>query len=211
MQITKIGHCCLAIKDQGLTILTDPGTWTDGQNQLTGIDIILITHEHQDHFHIDSVKKVLQNNPSAKIVTNSAVGKLLDKEGVIYQILEHGHHSTFGSVLVEGFGEKHADIYSEIPVVENTGYFISNKLFYPGDAFTDPGKPVEVLALPVVGPWMHMAEALNYAIKIKPKVAFPVHDGMLKITGPFHLLPRLILEPKGITFKVPGENEVMEF
>ncbi len=46
MNITKIGHCCLLIKEQGLTILTDPGTWTTDQNNLTGIDVVLITHEH---------------------------------------------------------------------------------------------------------------------------------------------------------------------
>jgi hypothetical protein len=33
-------------------------------------------------------------------------------------------------------------------VVPNVGYLIGGRLFHPGDAFTPPGQPVEVLAVP---------------------------------------------------------------
>jgi len=56
-------------------------------------------------------------------------------------------------------------------------------LFYPGDAYTEPGKDVEILALPVAGPWCKSADAIAYAIKIKPKKAFPVHDWLLNEDG----------------------------
>ncbi len=90
MKITKLGHCCLIIEDQGKRILTDPGTYSTLQNEVKNIDIVLITHEHADHYHLDSLKIVLQNNPNAKIITNSTVGALLEKEGISYSILEHG-------------------------------------------------------------------------------------------------------------------------
>jgi len=48
MTLTKLGHCCLIIEDQGLRILTDPGEYTILQNQVKDIDLILITHEHAD-------------------------------------------------------------------------------------------------------------------------------------------------------------------
>ncbi|MCL5667219.1 MAG: MBL fold metallo-hydrolase [Patescibacteria group bacterium] len=211
MKITKIGHCCLVIKDQGKTVLTDPGIFSDGQNKITGIDIVLITHEHQDHLHIDSLKIILQNNPQAAVVTNSGVGKLLDKENIPYQLLEDGNKKMFDGLLIEAFGNEHANIYPSILKVQNTGYLISKRLYYPGDAFTMPGKQVEILALPVIGPWLHIAEAINFALAIRPKYAFPVHDGFLKFGGPFYNIPKGIIEPQGIKFIEPEKDQPTEF
>ena len=201
MKITKLGHCCLVVEENGARIMTDPGAWSTLQHEERGIDYIFITHEHQDHFHIESLKTVLKNNPKAKAVTNRSVGKLLDAEKISYELLEHGGVAEFGSVQVEGHGDKHAVIYEKFGQVQNTGYFFANRFFYPGDAFFNPNKPVEILALPVCGPWMNISEAIDYAKLLKPKVVFPVHDGMLKILGPFHGVPQKILSEAGIDFR----------
>lgn len=210
MKITKIGHCCLVIKVKGLTIMTDPGAWTDAQNTIKGVDVVLITHEHQDHFYIDSIKRILVNNPSARIITNSAVGKLLDLQKIPFEILEDSDQMLLKEVLIEGFGKLHAEIYPEIQPVMNTGYMINNEFYYPGDAFYEPSRPVKILALPVCGPWMRMAEALDFAKKIKPEIVFPVHDEMLKITGPFYGLPKMFLEKSGIKFTVLESGKEIE-
>jgi L-ascorbate metabolism protein UlaG (beta-lactamase superfamily) len=173
--------------------------FTTEQNELKNIDLILITHEHQDHFHLDSLKVVLKNNPSAKIITNSTVGALLEREKIPCSIVEHGGQSTENGVLIEGFGTLHAVMHSSIPQSNNTGYFIANRLFYPGDAFTDPDKPVELLALPAAGPWMKLSEAIDYALLLKPKICFPVHDGMMKSTEFSAMFLSRFLEPKKIT------------
>ncbi len=152
MRITKLGHCCLIIEEAGVRIMTDPGVYSTLQNEAQNINYIFITHEHSDHFHLESLKIVLKNNLRAKIVTNSAVGKLLDAEKIPYEILEHGDAKKFGAVSVEGFGEKHAVIYENFGQVVNTGYFFGSRFFYPGDAFYNPNKQVEILALPVAGP-----------------------------------------------------------
>jgi hypothetical protein len=56
---------------------------------------------------------------------------------------------------------------------------IGGKLYYPGDAFHVPAKPVEVLALPIAGPWMKLSECIDFARAIKPQHAFGVHDAMM--------------------------------
>ncbi|MEK7103015.1 MAG: MBL fold metallo-hydrolase, partial [Patescibacteria group bacterium] len=89
MTITKFGHSCLLIEQNGTRILTDPGVWTSQQNDLTDVDIIIITHQHPDHFSINSVKALIANNPRAQIITNSSVGELLKTEGIAFQILEN--------------------------------------------------------------------------------------------------------------------------
>ncbi|HZX00938.1 MAG TPA: MBL fold metallo-hydrolase, partial [Candidatus Paceibacterota bacterium] len=63
MKVTKFGHCCLLIEENGLRVLTDPGVYSEAQNEVTGINVVLITHEHQDHFHLDSMREIIKNNP----------------------------------------------------------------------------------------------------------------------------------------------------
>lgn len=213
MKIKKLGHCCLVIEVEGKRIITDPGAYSTLQSEEKNIDIILFTHEHQDHYHIDSLRAVLANNPNAEIITNTAVGKLLEKEGIEFKILEDGQNMNLYNILFEGFGDKHEEIYETFGQVQNTGYFIQNKFFYPGDFFYNPGKPVEILALPVAGPWMKLKQAIEYAKELKPKVCFPIHDGMIQKDkpGPLYVLPPKILEPLGIEFRVIGEGKEEEF
>lgn len=201
----------MVIEENGLRVLTDPGAWTTAQNKITGIDIILITHEHADHFHVESVKTILKNNPLARISTNSGVGKILSQENIPFTLLEDKNSLSVRGVNIEAYGKEHAYIYKTVPTVVNTGYFIDGRFFYPGDNFYNPQKPVEILALPVAGPWMKIADALEYLHQIKPKKAFPVHDGMLKIFGGHHAHPAKILESLGGKFIIPELGKEMEF
>lgn len=213
MKITKLGHCCLIIEINGTRILTDPGAYSTLQNEVKNIDYILITHEHQDHFHIDSLRRVLSNNLNAEIFTNSSVGKLLEAENILYKRISYGESETVKGILIEGFGKEHAEIYKTFGLVENTGYFINNEFWYPGDSFHNPGKPVDILALPVAGPWMRIRDAIDYAEEIKPRVCFPVHDGMFqKDRGTLmYRLSQTFLPPLGIEFKVLEEGVENEF
>ena len=213
MKITKFGHCCLLLEIDGVNLLTDPGTMSEGEGAVTGLDAILITHEHGDHLHIDSVKAILANNPTAAIVTNAAVGALLAKENIAFTLVGDGQSTQIKGVPIEGSGKDHATIYGTMGLVENTGFMIADKFFFPGDAFHDPKVPIDVLALPIAGPWMKISEALDYAKAVKPRTAFPVHDGMYKEGfGGFvsHMIDTF-LAPAGIKFVSLAAGESKEF
>jgi L-ascorbate metabolism protein UlaG (beta-lactamase superfamily) len=210
MKIKKLGHCCLVIETDGKRVMTDPGSYTVSEQEMEkNIDLIVITHEHQDHLHVDSLKKILTNNPGVVVVTNSGVGKILDETGIEHQKLEDGGSGEFAGVYLEAHGDKHAEIYEDFGQVQNTGYFIDQDLFYPGDSFTDPGKKVEILALPVLAPWLKIKESIDYAIALNPKVCFPVHDWNIKSPGFLNNIPKVFLEKNNIIFKVLeiGEQE----
>ncbi len=211
MKITKIGHCCLVVEVKGIRILTDPGMFTDGQNTLTGVDVLLITHEHGDHLHTDSVKEIVKNNPEIKIITNTAVGKILSEQGIKFEIVEDGQSQIIKEVLIEAFGNVHQEIYKDYGMVQNTGYFIDNYFYYPGDALHVPGKNVEVLALPVPGSWANMREVIDFAYAIKPKKAFPVHDSSWGRRTFIHNVFNQLLPKEGIEINNLEENQSADY
>lgn len=207
MTITKFGHSCFLIEEMDARILLDPGSYSTAQNTVQNIDAILITHEHPDHLSPESLRTILAGSPGAKIYTNAGVGKILDQENIKYELLLGGKLVAVKGVTIEGVGEKHAEIYPELPIVDNTGYLIAGRFFYPGDALTMPGKNVEMLALPVAAPWMKLSEAIDFGRKVAPKYCFPAHDGMLKFPGPVHMLPEKVLTPLGTKFIVLEEGQ----
>lgn len=213
MQITKFGQCCLLIEVYGKRILTDPGRFSVSQNEVTDLDLILITHEHADHLHSDSLTAILKNNPQAKVITNESVGKILTDLSVTYEILPETVPTECCGITVEAFPGKHVEIFEEVGQVQNTGFFIADELFYPGDAYIEPHKPVAILALPVAGPWCKAAEAIKFAIAVNPKKAFPVHDAVLNDEGLAltHGIFKNQLAIKGIDFIPMKNDETVEF
>jgi len=213
MNITKFGHCCLLLEERGVRILTDPGTMSTGEHEVRDLDAIVITHEHADHFHIDSVKVIRTNNPSAVIITNAAVGALLAKENIPFTQVGDGESTEVKGVAISGHGKEHATIYEQMGACENTSFMIDGKLFFPGDAFHNPKMPVDILALPTAGPWMKIAEAIEYAKALKPRIAFPVHDAIYQpaFAGFVAHMAEMFLEPTGIAFTPLAAGETQEF
>jgi len=213
MKIKKLGHCCFVMEIQGKSVMTDPSNFNYGGDSVKeyGLSAIPITHEHADHLHIETLQEVLKNNPDAIVISNMSVGKLLAEAGISFTKVEAGESYTLGDILIKGFGDKHAQIYEEYGLVQNTGYMI-NELCYPGDSFSMPDAKVDILALPVLGPWMKMKDAIDYAKALKPRVCFPVHDGTLKPFATFvYGIPEHFLSQVGIAFKkleIGKEEEV---
>ena len=209
MHIRKLKHCCMVITVGKTVILTDPGIFSlEQHDKVNKADICLITHEHADHFHIESLKALIKRAPGITVIANDAVGDILAKEGVEHRIMKHGDVIDHKGVHIEAYGKEHALIHASLPRVSNVGFFIENTFFYPGDAFTDPGKPVDTLALPTVAPWLKVSESIDYAISLKPRIAFPVHDAIAPAGFMHHVFER-VLSQNGIEFvKLQDGGEV---
>ena len=212
MKITKLGHCCLLLEFKDVRILTDPGIYTtDVHTKLKKIDFVFITHEHSDHYHLDSLKIIIEKNPEVLIYTNTSVSEILTREGIYHHLIKDGSEVLIddGRIAVKGIGHKHALMHKSIAASDNTGFLFDEKLFIPGDALTDPGQPIDILALPVAGPWLKISEAVDYAIQVRPRVCFPVHDSLR--VGSTHNIPKTVLPENGIEFVVMEEGDKHEF
>jgi len=209
MTITKYGHCCLLIEIDGKRIVTDPGAYSRDFTELSNIDIILITHEHADHCHTESIATLLAHNESATVVGNSSVASLLAASGIATRVIEGTASATVADILLQATDGPHEEIFETFGLVQNTGYLIAGTFFIPGDAYIVPAQPVAVLGLPVAGPWCKAGDAVRYGIAVAPKIAIPIHDAVLSQAGQ-HVTYGLFtreLQKHNITFLPLPEGE----
>ena len=179
MKVTKFGHACLLIEEGEARLLIDPGAYSAGFEDLTAVDAILITHQHPDHMVAENIQQVLRNNEQAQVYADEGSAAQLQAAGVTARTVHDGDELTVAGIKVAVIGREHALIHAEVARIPNVGYLVAEQLFYPGDNFTDPGRPVRVLAAPAWAPWLKIGEAVDYVRGIKPAVAIPVHDAGL--------------------------------
>lgn len=190
MKVTKHRHACFTVEDTNKTIVVDPGVWTEDLGTPENVVAVVITHEHQDHFDQSMIDALFAHNPDIVVISHDAVTSKL-QDDVAHKTVAAGDTITVGPFSLEFFGGRHATIHPDIPVVANLGVMINDKLYYPGDSFTVPKKPVDTLALPVSAPWLKISETMDFLTAVAPRLAFPTHDAILSGTGK-ELVDRMI-------------------
>ncbi|MFJ2263997.1 MBL fold metallo-hydrolase [Streptomyces sp. NPDC087844] len=189
MKLTHYGHACVLMELPGdggvIRLLFDPGAYSREFEDQVGIDAVLLTHAHPDHVDAERLGTLLAANPQAELVLNAhtrtALAGLLDIAPSRTRIV--GPEDTFvlRGVSVEVVGGDHACIHAALPTVPNNGYIIDGSLLHPGDALDVAPGPVEVLLLPVGGPWMKIGEAIDYLRTTAPRLAVPIHQAGLAL------------------------------
>ncbi len=208
MKIQKFLHSCLSVEIQGQRIVIDPGGWSSPAAEIGAADVILITHEHQDHFNVQKIKDLLTLR-QATIIANESITKLLAAEGITARIIEGGQTMTMREFTIEAITAPHGDL--PVPKPHNIGYLINKTLFAPGDsfAFTLTETP-RVIALPIAAPWGTTTRAVELGLSLKPAHIIPVHEQVLRAD----FIPRVMamcgkaFEGAGIGFHPlqPGES-----
>ena len=180
MKVTKYEHACLVVEEGGQQLVIDPGVLAK-LPKLENVSVIVVTHVHPDHLHVPNLKTLVEGNPEVIIFGSDEVIAELGELDVQKTIVENDT-VTAGSFRLEFFGHDHAIIYQQVPC-QNRGVFVNETLYYPGDSFTLPGKPVQDLAFPAAGPWCKVSEVADFIAEVKPVRAFPTHNGTLSEFG----------------------------
>ena len=187
MRLTHLGHACLLVETGGQRILIDPGVFSPGIVDVTGLDVILITHQHADHVDLQRLPAVLEANPQALLYAEPQAAAVMAEAGIGSEHTVAGEELSFGRVLIMPVGEKHALINEALPRVGNLGVVIRAEgeptLFHPGDAYDAAPGQIDILAVPLNAPWTASRDTVAFAQRIAPKVSVPIHDALLSATG----------------------------
>ncbi|MEN9753382.1 MAG: hypothetical protein RL670_1073 [Actinomycetota bacterium] len=212
MKLTKYEHACLELESNGKRLIVDPGMYCRPLDDKHDVAAIVITHQHDDHCWEEQLDRILALNPQAAILAPSDVCERL--AGYQTTAVYHGDHYEFGGFTIDFFGDLHEVIHRSIPVIQNRGVLINNKLYYPGDSYTLPDLTVEYLAVPTSAPWLRIAEVIDFVAAIKPKHAFATHNIHLSEQG--HALNnsrvQATAEANGGDFRFlqPGESWMLD-
>jgi L-ascorbate metabolism protein UlaG (beta-lactamase superfamily) len=160
-----------------------------------GVDLILVSHVHRDHFHPESVARHLRHNPGATLVSSEQVVREIQAVGDYARIesrvrmvtppLKQRVATSAGEVRVELLGVGHGS--GRHGTVQNLGHLVTlggKRLLHVGDA--DPGDAgifeafnlddaeIDVAFLPV---WFLTGDAGAAIVRqhIRPKHIVAVH------------------------------------
>lgn len=190
--ITCIKHASMQINYNGIEIEVDPiGMWLKPETDYATFpkaNIILVTHEHKDHFDRAAIHEI--RTPATSIYVNQAV---------------YGHFRN-GLVMQNGETRKYAaDITIEAVPAYNTtpgreefhpkgrdnGYVLTLdglRIYIAGDTEDIPEmadlKDIDIAFLPCNQPYtMTPDQLLRAARMIRPRVLFPYHFGQTDVSG----------------------------
>ena len=169
MRLTKLEHAALVVEDSGDKLYIDPGKFTTPITESAGTVAVVITHEHDDHWTPEQLKRIRDANPDVRMFGPAGVAAAAS--GFPVETVEAGDEVEVGPFHLRFFGGKHAQIHSSIPVIDNLGVLVDEALYYGGDSFTVP-EGADVIS-----------EAMDYVMAVAPKRAFPTHEMLYSKAG----------------------------
>lgn len=183
MKLTKYQHACFTLEQDGQLLVVDPGTLsTDFSVPTEPVVAIVITHEHPDHFSLETITAILAAHPEALVYAPAELTAQLPDTFNLHAAAA-GVNVTVGPFRLEFTGGEHAIIHPDTPMCANVGVLINDSVYYPGDSFVHPPKHADPLLLPIAAPWMKTAESMDYLSALSPQLAVPTHDAVLSDAG----------------------------
>jgi L-ascorbate metabolism protein UlaG (beta-lactamase superfamily) len=177
-----LGHDSFRL-DGSSTVYIDPWKLSAGAPRA---DLVLITHDHFDHFSPDDIMRVAV--PRTTLIGPASVTAQID--GVAVVTLSAGEKATVGGVTVTAVAAYNLDKFRQLgqvfhpPAAGGLGYIVEldgRRIYHAGDTDAIPEMRdvrCDVALLPVSGTYVMTAEEAAEACRmIAAAVVVPMHFG----------------------------------
>ena len=188
LEITFIGHGTLMFAFGGKIIHVDPWTSRADYTKLPKADLILVTHEHGDHFDIKAIETV-QTEKTVLVYTELCANQF-EKSDDDAVVMKNGDSKIIGGLEIKAVPaynivhkrESGAHFH---PKGDGNGYIITfgdKKVYVAGDTDNTPEmkqlKDIDIAFLPMNLPYTMTPEMVADAeLAFKPKNLYPYHFG----------------------------------
>jgi L-ascorbate metabolism protein UlaG (beta-lactamase superfamily) len=182
--ITFIGHGTLMLSCGGVVIHVDPVSQMADYAQLPKADLILVTHEHADHFDLKAINAVKTGKTA--LVTTENVAKMAP-DGIV---LKNGDEKTIQGLKIEAvpaynLAHMRSPGVPYHPKGIGNGYIITfgdKRIYIAGDTENTPEmkslRNIDIAFLPMNLPYTMTPEMVADAAKaFRPKILYPYHYG----------------------------------
>ena len=201
--VTWLGQCGFYIDTGDLRIMTDPYL-SDYLQELMGPsmrrlvpadpaylsvtpDVMILTHDHQDHMDMPTLQKILLDAPPAIILApGNAFGQVKANCGKQhnYVLFEEGTEWTQNGVRFKAVKAIHSD-RSAIGVListEQETIYLTGDTLYSKRIADSVDEPVDLMLAVMNGKGnnMNAVDAARLAKDIQPKAVAPIHWGMFE-------------------------------
>ncbi len=184
LEITFIGHGTLMFSFQGKVIHIDPWGNLADYSQLPQADILLITHEHNDHLDLNTVE-LIKKQDTVILLTEACFQQI--SQGIIMKNGDIQIVKDIEIAAVPAYNIKHKRDNGEPfhPKGRGNGYvlkFAELSVYIAGDTENIPEmadlKNIDIAFLPMNLPYTMTPEMVADAAKsINPKILYPYHFG----------------------------------
>ena len=184
LKITCIGHGTLMFVYDGKTIHVDPWSRLADYSKLPQADLILVTHEHQDHLDTQAIATLEKAN--TRIVINQACAQKVPN-GIV---MKNGDTRNLHGLKIEAapaynIVHKRSSGEPYHPRGNGNGYIVTfgdKRVYIAGDTENIPEmkslKNIDIAFLPMNLPYTMTPEMTADAAKaFKPKILYPYHYG----------------------------------
>lgn len=148
-------------------------------------DIIICTHNHQDHYDEESLDPFLKGENAVTCIVPPSVFARIRHYGPKHNYIYFPPRTvwTQNNIKITSVKAVHSDPDAIGVIIEAEGkkYYVTGDTLYNEDIFTYLPDDIDVLFMPVngVGNNMNFTDAKNFAARVNAKKVVPMHLGML--------------------------------